>query len=68
MPTDSNQSPVPDALVSPRAAATLTGLELSRVRELIRACALRVERIRGAEFVSLAEVERAAAREAGNGQ
>jgi hypothetical protein len=57
----------PDALVSARAAADLAGIPLPRVLSLVRAGSVRSQRIKGKQFVSLSDVDRAARDGAGKG-
>lgn len=61
MPTATEKPPPEplDTLASPRAAADLAGVPLPEVRRLIRDGRVRVERIRGAEFVNVRDVEAA---------
>jgi hypothetical protein len=56
-----------DALVSARVAADLAGVPLPRVLSLVRAGSVRSERIKGALFVSLSDVDHAARDVAGKG-
>lgn len=65
-PPDASRIAVPPVgpLASPRCVADLAGLSVSRVLELVRAGTVKAERIRGAVFVSLDDVD-AAARDRG---